>query len=876
MRASLEDNHDQERFDSKVGAATTWAEKYQEAAEFVYLNRDQDLLNSIIRRATLTACRTVTPAEARQLLFDEPELKRLETQGQWNLDPGVSALGQLLAAIPSDIRGPLITTNFDPLIEVSVREAGGQPAAHWLDDDGKIAASDQVGAIDVVHVHGLWRRGDTLHTQSQLRTPRPQLAGSLREALRGKLVVVLGYGGWMDSFTRSLLERVEQRDVLGMDITWASYSTLTADDFQSGILKELAALNRANFYGGVDVNKLLPQVVDRYTPKGAPSPTAGSLPRWTEVNAGFLQLATATANEQTRCAFFDGRPPDWTIAADRGVPRLSAVGRTRAHLKSLQKSSQKRIVLLAGPLGEGKSIALRQVVVDLIQESPDATILWREPGGTLTRSHLEQLPTDKRVILCSDEADLLVESLAALRADLEQRKNITLLLAAHERDWRNRGGFSRLHQLLDVVPVNGLASEDAAALVAAWEAAGTIGLGKLATSPSHEREGLLLAAANSPIASSGSLMGASLQLRYGDALSARVADMMSRMDNYKEVGSGLLSDAFLMICLLHATQQHSGQVTEPLSARILCEALSLESGALDYLVLGPLGQEAAAVAHGGYLYCRTSALAETALDVARDHRSDQLHSIIAKVVAAAVINSDTLGTFEADHGAVAYVSRRLGRSDESILAAQSAFDSGPRLSFATSLLATYRRYERFDEADEVGRTVLSQLDNFTDRTNLPGFFTDWATLSGQRGDAARNVLLDAFALDALRESAWTNNADKARGEAIKALLGLGVGLSKLAESSGDVRYVLGLQAVVDWVGRLAPTSNKDQRFLATHAAFVRQKLGATDRLTLEACRDRLQELLDDLAPATWKSVHASVDLKRPRLKAAYDLTRSTT
>ena len=123
-------------------------------------------------------------------------------------------------------RGPIITTNFDPLVEVAIRDGGGQPSPLALDSDGTIMAGDASGIVDVLHVHGYWRRGDTLHTVAQLTVDRPQLAGAIREALRGCLVAVVGYGGWKDAFTNTLVERVRENNPLGMEVLWGSYTRI--------------------------------------------------------------------------------------------------------------------------------------------------------------------------------------------------------------------------------------------------------------------------------------------------------------------------------------------------------------------------------------------------------------------------------------------------------------------------------------------------------------------------------------------------------------------------------------------------------------------------------------------------------------------------
>jgi LmbE family N-acetylglucosaminyl deacetylase len=115
----------------------------------------------------------------------------------------------------------VLTSNFDPLITVSVHRAGGRAFTTALHSDGGFAAIDGQGTL-VVHFHGDWFRSDTLHTPAQLGQDRPRLAASLAQLLGSRTLVVLGYGGWDDIFTRSLVQ-VIRGELAAIDVLWTFY-----------------------------------------------------------------------------------------------------------------------------------------------------------------------------------------------------------------------------------------------------------------------------------------------------------------------------------------------------------------------------------------------------------------------------------------------------------------------------------------------------------------------------------------------------------------------------------------------------------------------------------------------------------------------------
>lgn len=250
-----------DRFNEKV-AGLTPAESYQQAAEFAKMNRSQDWLNRLIRLGVLHALpgfEQLPRNMIRELLDDDRVLKRIERDpSYWLLGDGVKALGCILGTkIEEDRRGPVVTTNFDPLVEVAVRSAGHNVSTQWLGSDDRITHSDAGDAVEIAHVHGFYRNTTTLNTQSQLTRPRVRLGGSIRERLRGHYVLVCGYGGWQDCFTRALLERIAEDDDLDMEISWGWHGPSPTEE---RIATELHNFDAISQFSGIDVNTLFPKV----------------------------------------------------------------------------------------------------------------------------------------------------------------------------------------------------------------------------------------------------------------------------------------------------------------------------------------------------------------------------------------------------------------------------------------------------------------------------------------------------------------------------------------------------------------------------------------------------------------------------------------
>jgi len=261
-------------------------QRYQAAFRHLQRTRGQDHANAIIRRCVLQARVPSSrfPEVHQDIAEGASELCRsLESDLEgWHLPPAVEALGRLLASSPAGARPVVLTSNFDPLVTVSVHRAGGRAFTTALHSDGGFAAIDGQGTL-IVHFHGDWFRSDTLHTPAQLGQDRPRLAASLAQLLGARTLVVLGYGGWDDIFTRSLIQ-VIRGELAAIDVLWTFHGADPARlvEDHAGLLADLApGIERARvlLYKGIDAHTFLPRLArtlgldDRRAPAPAPSRT---------------------------------------------------------------------------------------------------------------------------------------------------------------------------------------------------------------------------------------------------------------------------------------------------------------------------------------------------------------------------------------------------------------------------------------------------------------------------------------------------------------------------------------------------------------------------------------------------------------------------
>ncbi|ORM83502.1 hypothetical protein HA42_06330 [Pantoea deleyi] len=153
----------------------------------------------------------------------------------------------------------IITTNFDTLIEdaLSLEKIPYNSISIVSDSTINENANDE---LTIVHIHGVWTKGDTMHTRNQLNQRRVKIEESIRNILDGHTVCMMAYGGWEDSFTRTLIAIMNNHS-LKYSLIWCFYSDKEDDINKNygrfeGIFKDAISRERIHFYKNVDCNTI--------------------------------------------------------------------------------------------------------------------------------------------------------------------------------------------------------------------------------------------------------------------------------------------------------------------------------------------------------------------------------------------------------------------------------------------------------------------------------------------------------------------------------------------------------------------------------------------------------------------------------------------
>jgi hypothetical protein len=185
---------------------------------------------------------------------------------RWDLRPGISSLGEIVSGIPKVFGRTILTTNFDPLIEIAVRQAGGSPVSTRMDRDGSLQNIDAWSHI--IHVHGYWHGSEMLHTKLQITAKRPKLQTSLNKLMEDCEVVVLGYGGWDDVLLKALQNLANDSE---FNIHWC-FNEPEPEQHEAcrNVLQKLPNdSEKILFYSGIDCDIFLPKLRDRLIELGS-------------------------------------------------------------------------------------------------------------------------------------------------------------------------------------------------------------------------------------------------------------------------------------------------------------------------------------------------------------------------------------------------------------------------------------------------------------------------------------------------------------------------------------------------------------------------------------------------------------------------------
>ncbi|WP_404372258.1 SIR2 family protein [Corallococcus coralloides] len=307
------------RFDTE--REHTKENRYQWAMHFVQGLEDKKVSEKVVREAVLRA--RVDRQRDGAATDDELDLD----YGGWALPPATEHLGRLLVE-RADTFGPVLTTNFDPLISASVKVAGGDFHRTIVTHDSPFGQTvpSSSKSTHIIHLHGYWHDSPTLHTGIQLGRERKLVSAELIQILQSHTLVVIGYGGWDDVFTQTLaaIDVDRHKDV---DILWGFYEKNDAiiEACNPTLFSRVANL-RGNkglrCYGGIDCHKFFPELRQHFGASVAPQSPPPSTVRQPPPPSIPIASATRAPGPATSPHSSAAKPPEPVpSASDRPASR---------------------------------------------------------------------------------------------------------------------------------------------------------------------------------------------------------------------------------------------------------------------------------------------------------------------------------------------------------------------------------------------------------------------------------------------------------------------------------------------------------------------------------------------------------------------------
>lgn len=836
------------QFESAL-SGKTGADAYQAAMKWLGANAGQDAINDVIAKAVLQA-RKSGASKLTTGIDGQPD--------EWDIPSGTSGLAELVTRGGEKFLGPILTTNFDPLVSLAIRKSGGRAGRRVLSADGTLAgaAEDEPGICNVIHLHGFWRDSDTLHTQAQLTNPRPKLKASLQRLLvvQQRTLIVAAYGGWDDVFTQALVELMNDEQAR-LDVIWCFYESdpVTVEERYGKLLKAVSpaiVLNRFRPFGGIDCHSIFTEILSTLRRMSSPTVVAPAvsspLAGWEQIDAAYLN-SLPTLNQEEVIRYFDGAVPTWRHAMSLAIPRRQAVTNTAERLATFQADSttcSMQLIRAAG--GEGKTTLLLQVASDAAR-SGNWSVLWRpSPHTRLLPEHVVKLDPAKQWLIVADDAENLVGDLkeAARQLRAANRSNVHFLLAARDADWWANFGDkpeweiwlnARVRRQQAIV-LRGIIPNDARLVVEAWAKCGPDGLRELThfsdtadqvaafMDQVHDAVDEQVAQEQRRNSVEGSFFGGLLAARFGqNGLQAHVRAFLNRLKGTQIEGSkSTLFDALLYVAACHGTG------IPGIDERVLADLVGVPREWVQSLVVRPLGEEAAAVHSARHVFTRHSKVAAAILVEVEQTFEIDIAELWTQLVRQTVRTGRDIHFGDASFHMTVHAGPRLQRalpqqiSEDrrkaiAITAAKAAVTYKTEwLSCIVDLGRTLRGSGDIDGAVSIFRTHKDELSAKVDYgTHVRAFWYEWGVCEGSADHRAADAWLQGISLsDHLNPVRMTNE----RGELEQPKLscsGLGVAFGKLAQPSPDYIFAKARRAAA-YLGRLTSNDTKAARYFDSH------------------------------------------------------------
>ncbi|WP_328978015.1 SIR2 family protein [Streptomyces canus] len=728
-------------FDERVGSIAGTPLAYQNAASIVTLRAGEPAVMRAIRHAVLKACKDIPLEEVPDLISSESKCRQLSETGNWNVPPGYQKFADFLATLNGSVRGPIITTNFDPLIEIALRNAkiDAAPVPVTTNMTPNMEQLGEYTGLPVLHIHGYWTSKATSNTAARLTKERPALDGLLRALLKSSVVLVIGYSGWSDGFMKSLRVRIlDEADLLDTEVLWAANSA-NFDSIANGVLHELVGAPGFNLYLGVDGHKLFEGIrQENNIPIEQPAPFGYS---WVPANVSETSFSPVR--------FVEGKQPGWDDVKLGSWPLLSSARMLREELLHWMDLGGGGGAVAIGPLGEGKSMALRQIALEIREAHSGWVVLWREAGAPkISEQWLQRVRNDfGNTLICIDEADLVAADLVATKKVWsDAASGIVFLLASHDRLWW-RNGFPLRDHIVDVL-FDGITVEDAKNIGKAWVTSGIISQGDASAREAADQcADQLVTSAGAMTDQHNTLFGAVLDVRFGSDLRIRVHDLISKLSDVALRDGISVGDIFAGICLMQDLLDRHGSEARGASRPVIAAMVGLDSVFADGKILETLGREAAITFAGNRIYSRHPAISRAVVEYLR--KENRMEGI-CKLVGRAGGRLRDAGASDEDGYRDAYLLAQRLRSAEATAAAHGAVQGAPQLlEPRVTLLSTLRKEEKSgsDISVRYAREVAKHLHDFRDTwKNIRAFLVEFSIVTRNEGNAQTSAGLAALAL----------------------------------------------------------------------------------------------------------------------------------
>lgn len=730
------------RFDANIDPILGDTLGYQNAAALLKRQAGETALAGTIRRAVLGCRGDLTPERVRELSKDVRKCQELETSSGWPVPEAYRRFARFFSSLSGAVRGPVVTGNFDPLIEIALREEGVPAVAVPVPLDS-VPTSEQVrqhSAVPVFHLNGYWTSNATLGIAGQLTRPRPHLSRLLQDLFTGSAVLVLAHAGWRDAFMASLVERAGESELLDAEILWGAHDRVPRTE-TGDALTDLREIPAVTVYTGIDVRELF---------EDAPAPGAEPV----DVSPyGYTRLPVAcdtTAHLPER--FVEGGHPTWHDAVPGRWPMLAATRELKAGLETwLQKGGGGGVVAI-GPVGEGKSLAIRQVATAIGADFPDWTVLWREPGAPKITSDWIREVVERYgpTLLCVDDADLVVDELiSASDAWRTEGSGIALLLASHDRLWWHRGNMVKA--VVDDVLFHGLSADTATEIARAWSGYGLLrepGGNDPAAVVKDYADRLSASSRNMVDGRQSTLFGAILDVRYGNGLKDRVRDLVDKLSGVKVHKNSpvTLGEIFGGICVMQDTLDRYGTNRKGANRSVIAGMVGLNTVFADGKILRLLGREAAIAYAGDRIYSRHPAIARTTVEYLRAEK--RMVPICRLIGRSGAVLRDQAGPSSGEYRDAYLLCHHLADGEEAKAAALGAVKgANDLLEPRVTLLSTLRKFD-IERAEKYASALGSHgFETYRDYGNaIRAYLVEYSHVAQRKGEPYLGMGLAALAI----------------------------------------------------------------------------------------------------------------------------------